>query len=855
MKTYAVSTAIVLFFSLVPRSFAQSSIISKPLLGNCRNNRIARAVSLDSTPDLGGIEPTKLVSAGTTVKLFGVAEQIALDINCNVNSQTTLPFQWHLTFQDQSGQQSNVLNTLSSKTTLTPTFSAANPGVYFVQLVVQNIVYPLRIEAIRAGHGWVSIGPSGLAHADASATLNVGRVNDLAFDPHSPSLMYASTAWGGVFRSTNAGADWVATMDNKGLPFISTGALAVSVTGTVFAGLGDSHPGNNQFYPLGNAGALWRSNDKGATWKIAQGANCVAPVNATVTGKVTKIFTGSRFPLQILVATYTGVFRSLDGGNCWQGVPGLSAGKYTDINFDPRADDVVWVGMAGQSPNAGAALVTNVWGATPVVGSFYSPSKDSVTWVLVSRAPSNPATVYFSISATANGAERADIVRRTENAQGNATTAVVAPSLCTAQCGYSIAMVVHPLDEKILIVGEVHPHYSVNAGNQFAALSDNGSVHADFHSLVFQPNSLGELFGGTDGGVFHLSFRGSQYRTPTNSWDARNAYLNINQAGSVSSSSTNPYLTALGAWDNGSEQRATGRNWETIRGGDGYVVSYDSGPANKIYVDANAGFSSDALRYPDNASFGAPAGFQANPFVPGEFWGWRLNGKADSGAYVWPASGGGPYCADPSPSASRNVTRVDFTSNGSYFTGADDGSIHRFTLNGWAKKSDCGTTTPLRDVELVYQEPAGGGTRVSVAVDPSEQNSIYAVLPTPTSASNRVMRIEKQHGVWVTHSLAGSLPSDLEINATIAADPVFKGTVYIGTLHGVWAGTPDSSGNYSWAREADVPETSITMIEPQRGSGVYSGDPAALDFWQRRVGEEGDSPAMRVGNLRGTDPH
>ena len=840
LNAYGVAAAALLvLFSCVPRSFAQGSVILKPLLGNCRNNRTARAVSVDSTPDLGGIEPTKLVSAGTPVKLFGVAEQIVLDSNCHIISQAKLPFQWGLTFQDQSGQQSNVLNTLSSKTSLTPTFLATNPGVYIVELVVQNIVYSLRIEAIQTGHGWVSIGPSGLAQADANATLNVGRVNDLAFDPNNPSLMYASTAWGGVFRSTNAGAYWVPTMDNKGLPFISTGALAVSVTGTVFAGLGDSHPGNNQFYPSGNAGALWRSDDKGATWQVAQGAKCVAPTNATVTGKVTKIFTGSRYPLQVLVSTYTGVFRSLDGGNCWQAVPGLAAGKYTDINFDPRADDVMWVGLAGQSPNAGAALVTNVWGTTPAVGSFYSPSKDSVTWVLVSRAPSNPATVYFSISATSNNAERADIVRRTEDAQGNPTTTVVAPSICKAQCGYSIAMVVHPLDENIVIVGEVHPHYSVNAGSQFVALSDNGSVHADFHSLVFQPNSLGELFAGTDGGVFHLSFGGSQYRTPTSSWDTRTAYLNINQAGTVSSSSTDPSLTALGAWDNGSEQRAAGRNWETIRGGDGYFVSYDAGPANKIYLNANALTSSDALLYPDNVSFGAPAGFQANPYVPGEFWGWRLGGKTDSGAYVWPASGGGPYCADPAPSASRNVTRVDFTSDGSYFTGADDGSIHRFTLNGWTKKSDCGTTTPLSGAELVYQEPAGGSTRVDVAVDPSEQNSIYAVLPTPASSSNRVMRIEKVHGVWVTHSLAGSLPSDLEISAAIAVDPVLKGTVYIGTLHGVWAGTPDSSGDYSWARELDVPETSVTMIEPQRGSGAYSGILRLSTFgrgeWERKV--------------------
>ena len=60
-------------------------------------------------------------------------------------------------------------------------------------------------------NGWTSRGPDG------------GIILALAVDPQNPSTVYAGTAGGGVFKSTNGGASWSAA--NSGL--INVYAVAV----------------------------------------------------------------------------------------------------------------------------------------------------------------------------------------------------------------------------------------------------------------------------------------------------------------------------------------------------------------------------------------------------------------------------------------------------------------------------------------------------------------------------------------------------------------------------------------------------------------------------------------------------
>ncbi len=821
-------------------------IVKAPQHGDCSGYRGGFILSAVATPDLGGIEPTVLMTIGSTASLLGVSERTVVDAHCRIISQTAVPYRWSLSFRNEAGVLSDLTSALSGASTLSPSFSVANPGVYQVQLAAGGELVSVRIETVRAGHGWVSIGPAGMA--SGSATADVGRVNDLAFDPVHPGWIYASTAWGGVFKSINSGQEWFPLMDHKNLVHLGTGPITVASNGSLFVGRGDEYGPQairSQFDPPGNDGGLWRSDDQGQTWFDAHGGACPTTASDTISTKVTRIFAGSRQSQQIAVSSFDGVFRSTDGGMCWQRVPGLEHGQFTDISFDPRFDDVLWVGQTGcrsgkecaAPATAGAALVTGFWSSHPNIGGYYAPTNDTVGWVLFARAPSNPATVYMAISGGAGGEGNAKVVRTETGTDGRVQLAAINGNQCGRQCGYSLAIAADPLNDAHVLFGEVKLHHSTDGGSSYTGLANNGSAHDDVHAIVFPPNDPGEVFAATDGGVFRLAFSGSDFQSPAAEWEARNLFLNVAEASTLSNSPADPNRVAAGVWDNGSEERTSGRLWTVLRSGDGYFVSYDA-DGKRLYVDKNAGDGSDTIRYPDGADFGSPAGFEANPLVPNELWGQRLTDKHDTSAYFHASNGW--RCGDPAPGPNRLVTNVDFTKDGHYFVAADDGTVYRFTLSGAKREASCGKTTALVDAELAYQDPAGNNTRVAVVVDPFDPQSAYAIVPSASLFDHRVVHLVGGPSGWSAVPLAENFPfPGSPMTATIAADPSLKGVVYVGTLDGLWAGSPGPGGSYLWSREEDVPETSIDMIQAQRGAAGYSGVVRAATYgrgmWERRT--------------------
>ena len=130
---------------------------------------------------------------------------------------------------------------LATGPALTPRLRAAAPS--------------LPATVLPAG-SWASLGPQPIADEKVfngpQPTSDYGpasgRVTSLATGP-SPSTVYAGTAGGGVWKSTNAGASWsiAASMDSG--PSLAIGSLAVDSAGTtVYAATGEAN---------GNADAQW----------------------------------------------------------------------------------------------------------------------------------------------------------------------------------------------------------------------------------------------------------------------------------------------------------------------------------------------------------------------------------------------------------------------------------------------------------------------------------------------------------------------------------------------------------------------------------------------------------------------
>ena len=123
-------------------------------------------------------------------------------------------------------------------------------------------------------HKWVSIGPFGTPITNGD--LIAGQVNAVAVHPGDADLVYAGSAEGGVWKSTDGGGSWspvtdgalvrdLSSGDRKGT--LSIGALAVDGADpsayAVYVGTGDPNQACCNYGP--NLG-VFRSIDGGATW-------------------------------------------------------------------------------------------------------------------------------------------------------------------------------------------------------------------------------------------------------------------------------------------------------------------------------------------------------------------------------------------------------------------------------------------------------------------------------------------------------------------------------------------------------------------------------------------------------------
>ena len=90
-----------------------------------------------------------------------------------------------------------------------------------------------------AGGSWISIG-SGLPDGGTGPFQPPWQVTALAVDPKNPSLLYAASAAGGLYRSISAGADWK-LVPGLAIPMVQSIAINPSDPSRIYVGT-QKHP-------------------------------------------------------------------------------------------------------------------------------------------------------------------------------------------------------------------------------------------------------------------------------------------------------------------------------------------------------------------------------------------------------------------------------------------------------------------------------------------------------------------------------------------------------------------------------------------------------------------------------------
>ncbi|MEM8964282.1 MAG: hypothetical protein AAGD38_22545, partial [Acidobacteriota bacterium] len=372
-----------------------------------------------------------------------------------------------------------------------------------------------------------------------------GRINAVLSDPSDPSVAYAGSDGGGVWKTTNcctADTTWEPVTDDPALATIAIGTMAFDPLDSdiVYAGTGDLRWSSWSF---GSTGLL-RSRNAGETWETL-GAEVFAaalpqapgafPQNQAIGAVAVDPRTGT-----LVVGAKTGVYFSPDDGESWIGpcLTNAFADQRQDITsllVRDRGDAtevIAAVGVRGfgtpvqpdldQNGANGLYRTTVPEGACPSVWEPLTSGwpegttegepfpANSVGRIDLARAPTDPDVIYAQVQSVELRGQLG-VWRSTD---GGTTWEQRSDRFGLGGCvgdwpqnWYNQNLTVAPDDPDTVFIQTVDLFRSQDGGETFINLTCGYAdmprgVHVDHHGIAFVGENRNHLLVGTDGGVY-----------------------------------------------------------------------------------------------------------------------------------------------------------------------------------------------------------------------------------------------------------------------------------------------------------------------------------------------------------------
>jgi photosystem II stability/assembly factor-like uncharacterized protein len=635
-----------------------------------------------------------------------------------------------------------------------------------------------------------------------------GRVARVAGVPGDPSVYYAATASGGVWKSSNGGATWSSVFDDQPISSMGSIAVAPSDPNVVYAGSGEANIRGN----VGAGNGIYKSIDAGKTWTHVWtqegqiGQMAVHPKNADVAFAAVLGHAFGPNPER-------GVYRTTDGGKTWQQVLKKDADTGASaVALNPSNPNVVFAGLwqarrhpwelTSGGPGSGLWVSRdggNTW--KQLTGNGLPEG----TWgkIGVAVAPSDGRRVYALIEAEKGGLFRSD------DGGENWTLASGSRELRQRAWYYS-TLTVSPANPDEVWCPEVPMLKSIDGGKTFEHVRN--LPHGDHHDLWIDPLNAKRMIAADDGGVYISTNGGESWLVPK---------LPIGQFYHVSADTRVPFRVAGAMQDIGTAQGPSdsltrgglpNSFWHGVGGGEaGWVVSDPSDP-NVVYAGEYLGYLSryddrtgdqrDVSPWPENPSghgaedmryrFQWTAPIAVSPHDPKViYYGGNVVFRTADGGQTWTVISpdltrndktkqkwsGGPITGDNTGVETYCTVFVIAESpvkKDLLWAGSDDGLVH-VTEDGGKN---------WRDVTAAVHGLPEWGTVDMIEPSPFDAATAYLVVD-----AHRLDDMKPY--LWKTTDLGrtwkrldGGLPRDVYLHSA-REDPARRGLLYLGTERGV----------------------------------------------------------------------
>ena len=695
--------------------------------------------------------------------------------------------------------------------------------------------------------GWSALGPGNVG----------GRTRAIVIDPNAPEVMYAAGVAGGVWKSTDGGASFVACDDSMLNLAVCCLAMDPEDSSVIYAGTGEGWYFADVFVRgLG----IFKTTDAGATWTQLPGT--VSGVPAGAFDYVNDVVISPNDSNRLYAATRTGVWRSLDAGESWSVV--LSNPEY--IATPPTTNGSVvgctdLVVRADKSPD----VLFAAFGSSEADGLFRSLTGGN-TWqpygvssnqgrMSIALAPSDNDVMYILMADNGSGAPLGQLVNVFRSVDGgNSFTAQVdfgsltgpwllsnlilatgcIPGGVYSQGWYDNVIAVDPIDPDIVWVGGVDLFRSVDGGQNFEIAGYSifyqsvplppYYIHPDNHAIVFHPQYDGTsnqtMYVGNDGGVF----RTQNARAATSLEDCplppdqplpAIVWQNLNNGYAVTQfyhgdSARDSDVYIGGCQDNGTNRvqaANTPNDWELVFGGDGGYVAIDPTNSQVVYVEYHV-FPSFQKSTNGGDSFVAASngitdtdGIFITPFAmdelhPNVLWtGGRRPWRTLNGASSWHVAG--PDFAGPAQISAIAVA----PSNGNV--------VYLGFTNGYvARSTNALNASPTWSI---FTNGLVGSWVSSLAVDPVDPNVAYCTYSN--YGVPHVLRTVNGGLSWSSiDGIAFDGVPDIPVH-WIAVRPCNREQLYAATELGVFAS--DDQGTTWQPVNAGLPHTVVESLDFQ----------------------------------------